>query len=64
MGQVFILISPVIGSCDPTDITGIICSLSVVLLTGEFPYHGNLILIHTDISMLNNAVLHLFMSLL
>lgn len=67
MGWVFVPISPVIAQCAFIDIAGVICSLSVVLLSGEFLYPGNLVLIHTNPSMLNNAIyslMQLLMSLL
>lgn len=46
LGWVFIPISVIIGWYDSTDITGMICSPSVVLSGGESLYPGNLVLIH------------------
>lgn len=46
LGWVFIPISVIIGWYESTGITGMICSPSVVLSSGESLYHGNLVLIH------------------
>lgn len=46
LGWVFIPISVIIGWYDSTGIIGMICSPSVVLLSDESLYHGNLVLIH------------------
>lgn len=46
LGQVFLPISVIIGWYDSTSITGMICSQSVILSSGESLYPGNLVLIH------------------
>lgn len=46
LGWVFIPITLIVGWYGSTGITGMICSPSVVLSSGEFPYPGNLVLIH------------------